>query len=509
MITRTLSALLAFALGFIISVAARSAECRSGHRNGECNDACSLRETHAPPYDLVADTDGELSDAEIRRRAAEAYVWGWPLVYVQNTAEVLRKVPAVGRAGGMPVAPINELAMLTDYISPATTTVACPNQDVIYGFGLFELDEPVVVQVPDFGDRFWLYQLGDARTDGFASLGKVYGTKPGAYLVVGPDWRGDVPAGIEDVLRSPTRTAYCVPRVFLDDTADDRVAVQPLVNQVMAYPARRYFGKLKTCDWKRVRWDPKTSNLRGERVVPAEFFNDLAKVLDDVRPAVGEEARYAAYRRLLAAAAKDARIKNLLVQTALETEACVMNPLFEFRNIGVRLPNHWSTITNGAAFGTDYLTRAAVAKSNVFVNRNNETKYYYQDLDAHGLRLDGSRSYRITFAAGKLPPAAGFWSLTLYNERHGFHDNDLKRYSLGTKNKGLRYNADGSLTIIVQHTAPAAEEKPNWLPAPKGTFSLYLRAYAPESIAVEGAWTPPAVVAVGDAAGIGEVAAAR
>jgi len=98
-----------------------------------------------------------------------------------------------------------------------------PNQDVIYGFGMFDLAEAaVVVQVPDFGGRFWLYQLGDQRTDSFAEVGSIYGTLPGSYLVVGPDWRGDVPPGIANVFRCPTRYGYCLPRVFFTDSAADR-----------------------------------------------------------------------------------------------------------------------------------------------------------------------------------------------------------------------------------------------------------------------------------------------
>ena len=43
------------------------------------------------------------------------------------------------------------------------TFVTCPNQDVAYGLGFFALDEePVVIQVPDFGDRFWVYAMYDA-----------------------------------------------------------------------------------------------------------------------------------------------------------------------------------------------------------------------------------------------------------------------------------------------------------------------------------------------------------
>ena len=100
-------------------------------------------------------------------------------------------------SGGAPAAPLNRLSMITDYIAPDERLVACPNQDVVYGGGPLALDQsPVVIQVPDFGERFWVYQVVDARTDSFASLGKMYASQPGFYLFVGPDWRGNVPKGI-------------------------------------------------------------------------------------------------------------------------------------------------------------------------------------------------------------------------------------------------------------------------------------------------------------------------
>jgi hypothetical protein len=100
-------------------------------------------------------------------------------------------------------APLNRLGMLTDYIDPSERIVACPNQDVAYGAGILALDQsPVVIQVPDFSSRFWVYQIVDLRTDGFAQLGKMYGTWPGFYLLVGPNWHGDVPKGITEGGRS-------------------------------------------------------------------------------------------------------------------------------------------------------------------------------------------------------------------------------------------------------------------------------------------------------------------
>jgi hypothetical protein len=157
------------------------------------------------------------------------------------------------------------------------------------------------------------------------------------------------------------------------------------------------------------------------------------------------------------------------------------------------LPYNWTTINNGAAFGIDYYTRAAAAKANIFVNSVRETKYFYQDADGTGQQLDGNHAYSVTFASGQLPPVKGFWSLTLYNQHHFFAPNELKRYSVGTKNKTLVTAPDGSLTIYVQATPPEGDKRANWLPAPKEPFVLYIRAYWPEESALSGAWTPPVV----------------
>ncbi|HXC55377.1 MAG TPA: DUF1214 domain-containing protein, partial [Rhizomicrobium sp.] len=156
------------------------------------------------------------------------------------------------------------------------------------------------------------------------------------------------------------------------------------------------------------------------------------------------------------------------------------------------------TISNEAAFGTDYFTRTAVAKSNILVNAPNETKYFYQDFDGAGARLNGRNRYTVTFPKGLTPPVNGFWSLTLYNQHHFFAPNPIGRYSIGAKNKDLKYGADGSLTIYVQADPPPDEQLANWLPTPKaadenGDFSLYLRAYWPKGAVLEGAWTPPPV----------------
>lgn len=406
-------------------------------------------------------------------------------------------MPKTGISGPVPVSPPNHLGMLTDYVASNERIVACPNQDVVYGIGVLALDQsPVVIQVPDFGTRFWVYQIVDLRTDGFAELGKMYGSKPGFYLLVGPDWNGKARKGITKVFRASTSTGVVIPRAFQDDTAADKQAVQAPVSQIMMYPLVEFDGKMKSTDWSKLPVFPSQSqgNEEVKWVNPETFFGVLPAVMKDAPPLPGEEARYAQIQSVLDAAAKDPKVKAALTQVAVETEKELVTPLFQFRNYGLPLPYNWTTQRNGARFGTDYLSRTAVAKSNIFVNKPEETTYFYQDLDATGTRLNGGGRYTVTFAKGALPPVKGFWSLTLYNQQHFFEPNELNRFSVGTKNKTLQYNPDGSLTVYVQATAPADRLRSNWLPAPRdGDFTLYIRSYWPKPAILNGTWTPPPV----------------
>ena len=443
----------------------------------------------------------KLTDDYVRSVGRLAYLWGWPLVNMHNRLSIMAQLPGPGLIGGIiPAANPGSIGMLHDYIEPGERVVTCPNQDVAYGFGTIDGElGPSVVQVPDFEGRFWVYQCVDQRTDSFVQLGAMYDTQPGLYLLAPEGWAGDVPDGIAGVFRFDTRIAICIPRVFMDDTPEDRTAIQPFLNQVMAYPLNRYTGELQTTDWTQVPTFPGGDATAGEQetqwVVPEEFFDTLPAVLKEVPARPGEDALYAWIESVLDAAATDTRIADLLRETAIDANNTLVADLFQFRNIGIPIGNNWTTQRNGAQFGGDYLSRAAMGKANIFVNAPHETTYFYQDLDSEGDRLDGSHNYMVTFPADGLPPVNGFWSLTLYNDHHFFHPNDLNRYSLGTKNKNLRLGDDGSLTLVVSHDPPTnGEMHTNWLPAPDGAYSLYLRAYWPEPSILDGSWGPPDVV---------------
>lgn len=245
---------------------------------------------------------GPMDKAYVETVGRMAYVWGWPLVYVYNQRTELTKAPEPGLlAGVIPISPMNQVGMLTGYIDPGEVFIADPNQDVVYGLGYLSLEkEPVVVQVPDFGDRFWTVPVYDARTDQMSELGQQYGTKPGFYMVVGPNWKGETPAGIAGVVRSSTNYAVTMPRIFMEDTPEDHAAIQPALSKIQFYPLSQFDGTMKTKDWSKLptfpvpkeKTRPEYSSKQPPWVDPATFFDTLPTVMKQVPPMPGEEALY-------------------------------------------------------------------------------------------------------------------------------------------------------------------------------------------------------------------------
>ena len=130
-------------------------------------------QTFQPPNDVAPspgwahalrtgpDTRVKITEEYARHVARDVFFWAWPLVNVYNKRSAAEKSKELAYSGPVPSAPLNRIVMLTDYVAADERIVACPNQDVVYGGGSLGLDQsPVVIQVPDFGDRFWVYQVG-------------------------------------------------------------------------------------------------------------------------------------------------------------------------------------------------------------------------------------------------------------------------------------------------------------------------------------------------------------
>ena len=235
---------------------------------------------------------------------------------------------------------------------------------------------------------------------------------------------------------------------------------------------------MKTKDWSKLptfpvpkeRTRPEYSSKQPPWVDPATFFDELPTVMKQVSPMPGEEALYKLIGSVLDAAAKDPEVMKTLRETAFAADKELIAPMMWWRYNGQPAGNGWTSPANNAAFGTDYYHRTGAVKADPYDNKRNETMYFYTDNDTQLHQLDGKSSYEITFPKGQLPPVKGFWSLTMYNPGHFFAPNALKRYALGTKNKSLRYNDDGSLTIYLGNKSQEKRRNRTGSPHLKETF---------------------------------------
>jgi hypothetical protein len=156
--------------------------------------------------------------------------------------------------------------------------------------------------------------------------------------------------------------------------------------------------------------------------------------------------------------------------------------------------NGWTTTMKAGKPGNSLLLRALMAAELPAANVAEESVYWIAANDGTGHKLNGEHDYVLHFQAGGLPLNDAFWSLTMTDAQKLLVANPTNRYSVGDRS-GLVPNADGSLDIYIQNTAPAGRET-NWLPAPAGNFILWLRAYQPGKTILDGQYQVPPVVKV-------------
>jgi hypothetical protein len=142
-----------------------------------------------------------------------------------------------------------------------------------------------------------------------------------------------------------------------------------------------------------------------------------------------------------------------------------------------------------------YLARALAARGGLWGNHGYEAAYPMTYTDADGDRLDGRDPYVLRFDQD--PAVDAFWSITMYDVPDFYLvANPISRYSIGDRTPGLRRNADGSLTMMIQHDQPT--DTSNWLPAPAAPFRPLLRLYQPQAAILDGTYRiPPIAKAVG------------
>jgi hypothetical protein len=339
----------------------------------------------------------------------------------------------------------------------------------------------------------------DMWTDVFASPGKrTTGTHAAAFAVVPPGWTGTLPANVTKI-QAPTSYVWIVGRTQTNGPGDydavhkiqDQYTITPLAEwgkppvppkgsydpsvdmktptkqQVDAMQARQFFTTglrlMATTAVPHVTDEPILAQMARMGLVPSAAFS-----FDSLDP-----------RAAAALASAVAEGQTLMRETAPGIAPIVGGWQMNLTTMGV--------------YGTYYLKRAIIAQIGLGANLPEDAIYPFLLADADGKPLSADNAYVLHFEKSELPPAQAFWSVTMYDAEGYQVANPLNRFATGDRDD-LKYNADGSLDIYLQHTDPGGDKTSNWLPAPaSGPIGVTMRIYWPAARALDGRWNPPPV----------------
>jgi len=443
------------------------------------------------------------SIAETKAIAEEGFIYGLPIV--MNYAVMYEF--AVDTKSSQFKAPFNEINNQHRVATYEDTAVVTPNSDTPYSILWLDLRaEPMVISVPAVAKkRYYSVQLVDGNTYNFGYIGsRATGSEPGNYLVVGPGWKGETPAGIKKVFSSTTPFAFTIFRTQLFNPGD-----MPNVEKVQAgykvQPLSAFLKQPAPPAAPKIDFVPATTEG-----IKKNFYEYLDAALQFVPPTAEDKEIRTKLASIGIGPGKTFEFKDL----SLEHKAAVLLALKEgddkvdkFLASGMKDVNGWSI---GSFFGDrafykgDWLMRAAAAKGGIYGNDAVEATYPFTRTTATGEPLDGSKhNYTITFPAGQLPPVNAFWSVTMYDGKSQFLiKNPINRYLINSPMlRGMKKNADGSVTLYIQKDSPGKTNEANWLPAPNDTIYLVMRLYWPKDTPPsilppgEGTWKPPGIVA--------------
>lgn len=442
----------------------------------------------------AAPVHAALKPQEVERIALQSYLYLYPLVLMDVTRRQMTNMPD----GEMPGrGPMMQFVHMREFPSADFKEVVRPNFDTLYSLAWVDVSrEPVILEVPEVKDRFYMLPMLDMWTDVFAVVGTYgTGTDAGKYAIVMQGWQGTLPEGVERI-ETPTPVFWILGRTQTNGPKDyDHV--HRIQDGYRIVPLSAYGGDYTPPFKKDPTVDDKTPPLEQVQKMDARTFFSYAMALMRIHPPHVTDMVMVSRMKRIGLSPEGFEYDHLPEATrkALEKAAAVGHEEMKkyVPHLGRNL-NGWQVITKSiGVYGNDYLQRAAIALLGLGANPYEQAVYPLNLTDADGNVPEGGKRYVIHFEKDEIPPVDAFWSLTMYDEAGFQVANPIDRFAIGDRD-ALRFNADGSLDLYIQHESPGKDKESNWLPSPaKGKLGMTLRLYAPRQSVLDGTWKPPVV----------------
>lgn len=441
----------------------------------------------------------QLARRAAERRAAEAAIWGMPIVnYDLMLQEMLR-------AGGQR----NQIIYWGRPLDWRNQTLT-PNPDTLYLMAFLDTREtgPMVVEVPPASAsgslnanfvNIWQQPLEDAGLLGFD---KGAGAK---LVMLPPGHAGAVPADCTP-LRPQTWGSYVLFRSNLVSHASADVARSlAYARQIRIYPLDQAADPAPTAftDVQDVLFD---STIRYDarffegldRVIQAEPWLERDRAMIDVLKGLGIEKGKAfqpgeAMREALLAGVREAH-----AELAARYDAG-LPPFFEGTHWTYPCPSELvRAAQNDFAEPNDYPVEArglTYTYGYIGIKHLGAGQFYLIAIkDRDGADFDGGKTYHLHVPTNA--PVQQYWSLTAYDRETHALIRHMPRASRASNSDEVKANPDGSVDLYIGPKAPSGAEA-NWIPSdPARGFELMFRAYGPTPALFDHSWALPDVAPV-------------
>lgn len=462
------------------------------------------------------------------------YIYSYPLMMFGVTGRTSTTVPdAMTKLGAAPLNQFGKEMVLPD---ATFTTVVLPSTSTLYASSFLNLcEEPVILHLPNFGDRFFLMQMLDGWTEvSVQSPGSNKSSQEGNYALVGPACNGHdqplITIPVVKTIKIPTSSMWIIGRIYTNGSDSD---IQYVINNIYPgltlTPLSKYVAGEKYTPPDHLSVQPLADTVtpplhQVAGMDACAFFQNMAAMMNFNLPIPEQDNPVVpSLLRLGLVAPNTDPMKGsvpvtgtnfdctaLMQREKLSLQAAVVLAKTILDHVPATTPTTtgWTVPLDVGTYGRHYLLRAEVAKDALGANRKEDAVYGYTQTDGTGTYLDGSKNYAIHFKVPHvnegIPPVQGFWSLTIYDAQGKLvpspDPQSANWNAVGdpyVQNHKACFNNDGSLDLYLQASEPPKGSKQfcNWLPTPKsGQYIAFLRMYWPDDVIQTGKWIPPPIV---------------
>lgn len=438
----------------------------------------------------------KLTPDEARQIAKEAYTYANPMVdHYRGLYNYFIDTNNSDYKG-----PWNTVINMARVYTHEDRTIQTANSDTPYSFVALDLrSEPIVLTVPKMEEnRYFSIQLIDMYTHNFDFIGtRTVGNNGGSFLIAGPGWDGEKPDGIEKVIKAETELVLAAYRTQLFNPEDLEKVKQiqseyklQTLSSFLDLPAPEAATDIQFIE-------PLTQD---EIKASPKVFEQLNYLLQFCPTHPSEIELMKRFAKLGIGAGKEFKWDSFSPEIQNAIKQGIADSWADFE--ALKKQAEAGKLGSAEIFGTrehlnnNYSYRMIAAVVGIWGASAEEAIYPSYYVDSENEPLNGANKYTLRFESGKLPPVGAFWSLTMYELPASLLvENPLNRYLLNSPMMDdFVFDEDGGLTLYFQNESPGKEKEPNWLPAPKGPFSVVMRLYLPKPETLSGEWVRPQMV---------------